>query len=46
MTNEGFLRLFEAMMDRAYEDLESKDETIRKDAEDFINAMKERYGNM
>lgn len=42
----GIINLFEAVMEQAYKDLESKDEEIKADAEDFIQTMKDCYGNM
>lgn len=46
MTENGFILLVEAIMEQAYKDLNNNDEAIRKDAEAYINMMKERYGNM
>lgn len=45
MTEKGFVLLVEAMMAQAYKDLESNDEKIRRDAEQFIEKMKTEYGN-
>lgn len=43
MTNEGFVLLFEAVMEQAYKDLEDNNEEIRKDAERYIEKMKKDF---
>lgn len=43
MTDYGFVLLFEAVMEQCYKDLESNDEKIREDAQQYIDKMKKLY---
>lgn len=43
MTNEGFIRLVEAMMEQAYKDLKDKNPSVRADAEKYIEEMKSMF---
>lgn len=45
MSNEGFLRLFEAVMAQAYVDAKSSNEKLASEAQGYIDSMKKNFGN-
>lgn len=43
MSNDAFLRLFEAVMEQAYKDAKSTNEELALEAQSYIDDVKRKY---
>lgn len=43
MSDNAFLRLFEAVMEQAYKDAESTNKKLASEAQGYIDTIKKRY---